>query len=167
MAWKVALGATRYRHWATVARRAGWAVESPDYSHTRDPRQRVAELLERRPHADKLVLAGSSMGGYVSAFAATSLQADGLFLMAPALLMPGYDEWPAPFDGYCQIVHGWKDDVIPAANAIRYAELQQTELILLNSGHTLTDQLPMLEFLFDRFLNQIAAASMAEPIASS
>ena len=52
---------------ADVAKRMGFAVDSPDYSHTKDPHARVGQLLKQNPQSDCLVLAGSSMGGYVSA----------------------------------------------------------------------------------------------------
>ena len=43
--------------------------------------------LELVPH-ERLILVGSSMGGYVSTVASVSLKPAGLFLMAPAFYMP-------------------------------------------------------------------------------
>ena len=54
---------------ADIARRCGYAVDSPDYSHSHDPRARLQQLLEQQPQGLPLVLAGSSMGGYVAAHA--------------------------------------------------------------------------------------------------
>lgn len=141
---------------AEVARRRGYAVESLDYSHTTDADERVRQLIEHRPRAGTLVLAGSSMGGYVAAQACTELQPAALFLMAPALYFPGFDREPEGVPATCSVVHGLDDDIVPAERAIRFATTHRAELHLLRSGHTLTDQLPMLETLFDTLLARAA-----------
>ncbi|MES2489660.1 MAG: alpha/beta hydrolase, partial [Pseudomonadota bacterium] len=85
---------TKITHLAETARGRDFEVMSPDYSHTHDPRERVAQLLALAPKAKRLVLVGSSMGGYVSAQACATLKPQALFLMAPALYFPGWDEEP-------------------------------------------------------------------------
>src|SRR5690348_225810 len=85
---------TKITRLAEVARALKFDVLSPDYSRTHDPKERVAMLLELAPRAGTLVLAGSSMGGYVSAMACAALKPRALFLMAPALYFPGWDEEP-------------------------------------------------------------------------
>jgi alpha/beta superfamily hydrolase len=149
----------KIRALAAVAQAAGFAVESPDYSFTHDPDARVRHLLGLQPTADCLVLAGSSMGGYVSAAASRTLAPKGLFLLAPAVYMPGYDADPAPRADLLEVVHGWRDDIIPVAHAIRLAEHHRARLHLLDSAHTLNDQIPYLEFLFARFLQDVLSAS--------
>jgi len=94
---------TKITYLAEVARQRGFDVMSPDYSHTMDPRQRVADLLALAPQADTLVLAGSSMGGYVSAQACAALRPAALFLMAPALYFPGFDEEPQQVPALCEV----------------------------------------------------------------
>ncbi|NLO78799.1 MAG: alpha/beta hydrolase [Xanthomonadaceae bacterium] len=143
---------------AAVGRDCGYAVESPDYSFTHDPDRRVRHLLELAPAADCLVLVGSSMGGYVSAVASRTLRPNGLFLLAPAVYMPGYEAEPDPRADLIEIVHGWHDPVIPVDNAIRLACRHHARLHLLDSQHTLNDQIPYLEFLFRRFLADVEAA---------
>lgn len=138
---------------AEVAQARGFGVISPDYSHTMDPRERVRHLLETvRPRARKLVLAGSSMGGYVSAMACAALQPSALFLMAPALYFPGWEEEPQAIPSSCTVVHGWHDDIVPPERAQRFAIRHQAELHLLDSDHSLNDQLSVLGFLLDRLL---------------
>lgn len=143
-------------HLAEIARQRGWAVESPDYRFTQDPDERVAHLraLEYGGRAP-LVLAGSSMGGYVSAVVSSHWRPAGLFLMAPALYMPGYEADVAPRAQRVAVVHGWRDDIIPVDNALAYARRYRAECHLLDSGHTLNDQLVMLGVLFDAFLVSI------------
>ncbi len=70
---------------AKIARKKRFAVESPDYSFTMDPEERVKKLFSLNPRAQRdLVLVGSSMGGYISTVASKKLKPSGLFLLAPA-----------------------------------------------------------------------------------
>ncbi len=144
---------TKITHLANTARHRGFEVASPDYSHTPDPHARVEQLLALAPKARRaLVLVGSSMGGYVSAMSCKALNPKALFLMAPALYFPGFDEEPQGIPKLTSVVHGWNDDIVPVDRAIRFARHNGSELHLLPSGHTLTDQLPALERLFDDLL---------------
>ncbi len=139
---------------AEVARRHGFEVISPDYSHTHDPRARIAQLLYLRPQAQRLILAGSSMGGYVSAMACAALQPRALFLIAPALYFPGWDDEPQGIPALCSVVHGWHDDIVPVERSQRFAQRHRAELHLLDGEHTLNDQLDALEPLFERQLRR-------------
>jgi alpha/beta superfamily hydrolase len=149
----------KIRHLAEIARTRGFDVISPDYSHTHDPRQRVAELHTLAPTARTLVLAGSSMGGYVSAQACAALRPAALFLMAPALYFPHYDEEPDAIPALCSVVHGWDDEIVPRERALRFAERHRAELHLLNSDHSLNDRLPELGVLFGDLLDRALGAS--------
>jgi len=148
---------TKITHLAETAKRHGCAVLSPDYSHTPDPRARVAQLLEMAPRARRLVLVGSSMGGYVSAMACAALEPAALLLLAPALYFPGFDEEPAGIPALCDVVHGWHDDIVPVERAIRFARTHRAALHVLDSGHTLNDQLPALDLLFADLLRRALA----------
>lgn len=141
-----------------IARRHGFDVLSVDYRHSPDPRERLRHLLAERPAADCLVLAGSSMGGWVSAQACAALRPRGLFLMAPALYFPGYDEEPQAVPAQCAVVHGWHDDVVPVEAALRFARQHAAALHLLDAGHGLTEVLEPLEQLFAAFLDACAQA---------
>lgn len=145
---------TKITHLAQVAERRGFEVMSPDYSHTHDPHERVAHLLGLAPKARRLVLVGSSMGAYVSAMACAALKPAALFLMAPALYFPGWDEEPQDVPALCAVVHGWNDDVVPVERALRFAQRHRASLHLLDSGHTLNDQLSALELIFDDLLQR-------------
>ena len=146
---------TKISHLANTAKRRGYEVISPDYSHTHDPHARVAQLLQLAPKAGRsLVLVGSSMGGYVSAMACAALRPQALLLMAPALYFPGFDEEPSGIPDLTAVVHGWHDDIVPADRAIRFSRTHSAALHLLNSGHTLNDQLPALDLLLDDLLRR-------------
>lgn len=144
---------------AEIARRLGFAAESPDFRHTQDFDERVSHLLALKPECSgRLVLAGSSMGGYVAAHACAVLKPAGLFLMAPALYFENYDAEPTGCPALTTVVHGWKDDVVPVDRALRFARTRGADLHLLDSGHTLSDRIPVLEPIFAELLKRVLAA---------
>lgn len=147
-------------HLSKTAQDKGFEVVSPDFRFTFDPRERIRHLLSVAPRTPPaLVLVGSSMGGYVCAFAAPALRADGLFLMAPALYMKGYEGEPPVFSGKTTVVHGWDDDIVPVDSALRYAGTRRAEMHVLPAGHTLNNQLPALAWIFAHFLDRILEAA--------
>ncbi|THB74881.1 MAG: alpha/beta hydrolase [Gammaproteobacteria bacterium] len=147
---------TKIQAMAKIAEELGFAVESPDYTFTFDPDERVEYLLKQKPQSNKkLALVGSSMGGYVSAHASALLKADLLFLLAPALYMPGYEKEPEIAARKTIVIHGKNDDIVPVSSAYRVAQQFQTELHILESGHTLVDQIPFIEYVFRQSLIEI------------
>lgn len=146
---------------ADVARESGWTVESLDYQGMDDPHQRVATLLaycqdHARRQGGPLALAGSSMGGFVAAAVAPQLPVAGLFLMAPAFYVPGYEQYVPPPPGCpVTIVHGWRDDIVPWEGSVRYAAAGRARLTLLDGDHRLTARLPELARLFRLFLQEL------------
>ena len=148
---------TKINAMAEVARAAGAKVESVDYQGMPDPTERVDKLLleAANQQSDSLILVGSSMGGHVSAAAASRSDAAGLFLLAPAFFMPGYEALtPPPADCPIEIVHGWHDDVVPVDNSIRYARDCAATLHLINSDHRLTDSVDVICELLAAFLSR-------------
>lgn len=162
---------SKIRSLANVAERLGGHVISVDYRehpvgvhHDQNAEgeadRRVEQLLAVEPPAHRqVVLAGSSMGGYVSTVATARIPADGLFLMAPAFYLPGYaNQDPSPHSLDTMIVHGWNDSVVPVQNSIRFAKLHQCDLHLLDGDHRLNGVLPKIEALFEMFLKRVMAA---------
>lgn len=146
---------TKIKALARVAEAAGWAVDSRDYRSTKDPDARVRMLLADPPQAEKLVLVGSSMGGYVSAMACEALNPDGLLLIAPALYFERYDAEPTGIPKHCSVVHGWHDDIVPPERAIRFADTHKAELHMLDGDHRLVEQIPELIWVLERILARI------------
>ena len=146
---------TKIRVLAEIAQHRGFVVESIDFRACTGAEERVEKLVSSRPAAsDKLVLTGSSMGAYVALSASRTLRPDGLFLMAPAVYLPGYETVGAPPDNArVRVVHGWHDDVVPVENAIRFARQYDAELFLVNAGHSLVEAVPLLAELFGGFLD--------------
>jgi pimeloyl-ACP methyl ester carboxylesterase len=143
---------------ADLARDRGLEVESIDYRGMDDAAARVAKLVAHcQPLQKPLVLVGSSMGGHVAAAASAQLPAvRGLFLIAPAFYMPGYEALtPAPRAASITIVHGWRDDVVPVDNSIRFAREHRAGLHLIDGDHRLTDHVFEINRFFDWFLDDV------------
>ena len=147
---------TKIKRLAAMAEDMGCAVESVDYTDTMDPDLRVERLLEvLAEEKEEFVLVGSSMGGYVSLVASETVDAKAVFLMAPALYMPGYKR--REYHSRCshiEIVHGWSDDVIPLEHSIRYAKGTDCALHLIGGDHALNGSLEVVAGLFETFLER-------------
>jgi pimeloyl-ACP methyl ester carboxylesterase len=143
---------TKITRLAEVARHRGFDVVSIDYRHTLDPHERVEHLIKQQLQTTRLILVGSSMGGYVAAQACEALKPLALFLMAPALYFPGWDEAPQGLPSHTTVVHGWHDDIVPVDVALRLASEHAATLHVLGAGHTLNERLDQLDRLFDDFL---------------
>jgi pimeloyl-ACP methyl ester carboxylesterase len=141
---------------ATIAEANHHSVESIDYSDTLDPDLRVERLLNVLKNESDFILVGSSMGGYVSLVASQYVEAKGLFLLAPALFMPGYQH--QSYNAKCpiEIVHGWSDNVIPPANSIRFAQEYGSPLHLIDGDHRLNSSIDRVGKLFCFFLESLA-----------
>jgi alpha/beta superfamily hydrolase len=151
---------TKIQVLAEIARAKAWVVESLDYRGMDDPQERVDLLVDWcRKQAAPVVLAGSSMGGHVVAAAANIVAPVGIFVMAPAFFVPGYEnQTPEPPACPLTIVHGWRDEIIPWQNSVRYGEACHARLVLLDSDHRLTDVLDEVGHHFNLFLDSISAS---------
>lgn len=148
---------------AEVARSEGYEAHSVDYRGLDEPRQRVTRLVEFcKELSGELVLVGSSLGGYVAVASASLLHARGVFLMAPALYMPGLPEMRAGvLDCPTTVVHGWRDDVVPFGHSVRFAQSYRAALHLLESDHNLHNQIRVIQYLFEYFLIALDLPALA------
>jgi alpha/beta superfamily hydrolase len=142
---------------AQVVRELGLDVESVDYRGMDDPAARVAKLIavaSQLPEAP--VLVGSSMGGHVAAAAASPVKARGVFLMAPAFYMPGFEQYtPQDVPMPTVIVHGWRDDIVDVQGSIRWAQEHRAALHIVDSDHRLEDQIESICRLLREFLQSL------------
>ncbi len=139
---------------ADVVRGLGYQADSIDYQGIVDPTERVDKLIrECRDIEDTLILIGSSMGGHVATAAASVLNVAGLFVLAPAYYMEGYEELTpdAPQIPIC-IVHGWGDDIVPVENSIRFAGRCAATLHVVNGDHRLTNNIDEINAYLRLFL---------------
>ena len=155
--------ATKVTALAEVAERLGWSCERPDYTDL-DGRREVGELgdvparllrLQRLAEAaaarGPLVLAGSSLGAYVSGLVSLRVPVAGLFLMAPPIRMGQAD----PFDAAgvpTSIIHGWGDDLCPTVEVIEWAAARRARLLLTDDGHRLSNHVAASATAFEQLL---------------
>ena len=155
--------ATKVTALAEVAERLGWSCERPDYTDL-DGRRDISELGDvparlRRLHAlataaaarGPLVLAGSSLGAYVSGLVSLQVPVAGLFLMAPPIRMGD----ASPFDAAAvptSIVHGWTDELCAPGEVIEWARIRRARLLLVDDGHRLSNHVATSSGAFEHLL---------------
>lgn len=154
--------ATKVSALAAVAGTLGWTHERPDYREI-DARGRVEEiharaalLLERaRAASGPLVLAGSSMGAFISCLVSKEVPVAGLFLMAPPIGIDGFSRRFEAAVVPTTIVHGWDDELIPAMDVVRWARARRDRLILVDDSHRLAAHVEFSADEFGRFLESL------------
>lgn len=142
--------ATKVTALEAAATALGWSCERPDYRDLDAKREvsevgdvlarqrRLLELARTAGARGPLVLAGSSLGAYISARVTLEVSVAGLFLMAPPTRMgaaPPLDAAAVP----TSIIHGWDDELIPAAHVVDWAHPRRARLLLVDDTHRLAD----------------------------
>ena len=148
---------TKIRAMAENVRAMGCEADSIDYQGIADPEERVEKLVAAcRSISGPVVLVGSSMGGHVATAAAARVNATGLFVLAPAYYMPGYEaKTPDPPDIPISIVHGWHDDVVPLDSSIRFARQCSATLHIVDGDHRLTGNIGEINYYLARFISDL------------
>jgi alpha/beta superfamily hydrolase len=156
--------ATKSAAMAKMASQLGWTHERPDYRDLDvlgplgDVRARIlrlgarAHLATRRP----LVLAGSSMGAFISGHVSREVAVAGLFLMAPPIALDAEPRYLKAAMVPTRIVHGWEDELIPALDVVRWAQRRQDTLVLVPDTHRLAAHVDVCAEEFGRFLQMLA-----------
>lgn len=149
---------TKIKRLAETAQAMGAEVESIDYRDSMDPDIRAQKLQTalRGYDPNEVILVGSSMGGYVSLQAGKKTAVRGIFVLAPAIYMPGY-EHKAPTEKLKNLamVHGWDDEVIPVEHSLRFAQAQQAQLHLVADDHRLINSLDSIDTWFNEYLRRL------------
>ena len=161
--------ATKVTALVDVCERLGWSSERPDYTDL-DARREASELgdvparlqrLLRLAHEaaarGPLVLAGSSLGAWISAHASLQVPVAGLFLMAPPIVLGAthpIEAAPVP----TSILHGWDDELIPAADVVAWAQARRAELRLVDDTHRLSEHVAASADAFAALLARLSRA---------
>jgi surfactin synthase thioesterase subunit len=142
---------------AEVAKRHGLHIDSIDYRGLDDPADRVAKALTFcHTLNEPVILVGSSLGGHIAASVSPHVPTRGMFLLAPAFFMKGFEQYtPTPAHCPIEIVHGWNDTIVPVENSIKFAQLYKTVLHVLDSDHRLTSSIESICELLDAFLTRL------------
>lgn len=140
--------ATKVTALAEVAERLGFSHERPDYTDL-DARREVSGLGDVAARVERLrglvrariadgpvVLAGSSLGAWISGRVSLEFRIAGLFLMAPPVRLDAAYPLEAA-EVATSIVHGWGDELIPATDVVAWAQDRRARLLLVDDGHRL------------------------------
>lgn len=128
-----------------------------DYREMPEPQTRLEHLNQtlntRGDNPTECVMAGSSLGGWLSAMVSAQHATRGCFLIAPAIGLPDYPETsPTLHARATHIIHGWRDDVVPPGPVIEFAQRQHLSLRLIDDDHRLHATLPVILNDFEHFL---------------
>jgi predicted alpha/beta-hydrolase family hydrolase len=156
--------ATKVTALAEVAQRHGWSHERPDYTDL-DARhdvsalgdvparlQRLLTLAQAAAAKGPLLLAGSSLGAWISGQVSLQVPVAGLFLLAPPVRMapaPALDAARVP----TSIVHGWHDELIPATEVVDWARARDARLLLVDDSHRLSEHVAAGAEVFAQLLS--------------
>lgn len=154
--------ATKVTALAQVAQALGWTHERPDYTAI-DARGRLPDIHDRiallRARAEAvsgpLVLAGSSMGAFISCLVSLDRPVRGLFLMAPPIGIEGFDRRFDAASVPTTVIHGWDDELIPASDVMRWAQRRRDRLVMVDDGHRLAGHVEFAAEEFGRFLHAL------------
>ncbi len=159
--------ATKVTALADAAERQGWTHERPDFtdldarreiSALGDVEARVNRLLGMaRDAASKgpLVLAGSSLGAWIAGQVSLQVPVVGLFLMAPPILLNAAHPLAAARVP-TSIIHGWEDELIPAAHVIEWAQSRRACLLMVDDTHRLSAHVVASADAFSALLSMVA-----------
>ncbi len=147
---------------AQRAESLGWTHELPDYRDL-DMVGKLGDVISRISRLDqasrrdrpRLVLAGSSMGAFISARVSLGVPVVGLFLMAPPIRLEGFDVELEAARVPTRIVHGWHDELIPALEVVRWAQRRSDRLVLVDDSHRLAAHVELCADEFGRFLQEL------------
>ena len=158
--------ATKATALSRVVEAIGLSSERPDYrgcdndpsmSRLGDVYGRISQLHELAKKVQvPLILAGSSMGAFISARVSLEVPVAGLFLMAPPTQLEGFDIKLEAADIPTCIVHGWDDELIPASEVVKWAQPRRSELMLVNDSHRLAEHVEFCAEVFARFVRSLS-----------
>ncbi|MEC7816285.1 MAG: YqiA/YcfP family alpha/beta fold hydrolase [Pseudomonadota bacterium] len=159
-------GSTKVQAMKAVAESfEGVVATALDHRSSKDPQVRLAQMQAAIADAgappERTVLAGSSMGGWVSAQTSATTPVLGCFLLAPALALSRFPQSsPSIQAKHTMIIHGWQDDVVPVMPVLELARNQGIEALVLPDGHRLENSVDRVCREFQHFLT----ACLNQPI---
>jgi alpha/beta superfamily hydrolase len=154
--------ATKVSALAAIAAPLGFRSVRPDYRDldaTRDAGRIEARIDRLKRHAsagEPVLLAGSSLGAFISGFASFDLNCVGLFLIALPLSIPGYARQFVAAQVPTTLVHGWDDELCPADAALAFARARGDTITLVRDDHRLSAHVDFVAEQFRQFLGEFA-----------
>jgi|SRR6185437_8001261 len=156
--------ATKVSALAKVAEELGWLAQRPDYreddklGHAGSVQPRVEKLVAHaRAAPQPLVLAGSSMGAFVSGLASLQVPCAGIFLIALPTMIPRWSErFDMRADVEAMLIHGFHDELCPVSAAAAFANARRIPVLLLPDDHRLSAHVEFIARQFRLFLERLS-----------
>jgi len=158
--------ATKVTALAQAAERLGWTHERPDYTDL-DSKREVSQLGDVAARIERLqrlamdaasrgplVLAGSSLGAWIAGHVSLQMPVAGLFLMAPPVRLDAAHPLQAA-DVPLSVVHGWDDELIPAADVVGWTCARRGRLLLVDDDHRLSSNVEAAAEAFAALLRSL------------
>lgn len=158
--------ATKVAALADAAERLGWTAERPDYTDL-DARREISPLGDVAARIERLqrlamdaasrgplVLAGSSLGAWIAGHVSLQVPVAGLFLMAPPVRLDAAHPLQAA-EVPLSVVHGWDDELIPAADVVGWTCARRGRLLLVDDTHRLTSNVDAAAEAFAALLRRL------------
>lgn len=158
--------ATKVAALADAAERLGWTAERPDYTDL-DARREISPLGDVAARIERLqrlamdaasrgplVLAGSSLGAWIAGHVSLQVPVAGLFLMAPPVRLDAAHPLQAA-EVPLSVVHGWDDELIPAADVVGWTCARRGRLLLVDDDHRLTSNVDAAAEAFAALLRRL------------
>ncbi len=159
--------ATKVSALAAVAENLGWLTLRPDYrdldvrglADAAAPRlQRLLDAIDAIPVGQRVVLAGSSFGAFVSGLAACARPVTATYLLATPMRLPGYPRpFALPAGLPAALLHGWDDELCPAAEVLAFARRERRMLTMVADSHRLERHVALAARQFGLLLEQVGA----------
>ena len=159
--------ATKVTALAEVAQRLAWTHERPDFTDLDAKRevsglgdvparlQRLLEIARSAAARGPLVLAGSSLGAFISARVSLEVPVLGLFLMAPPVWLEDFDMALQIARVPTWIIHGWHDEIITAMSVAAWAQPRDVRTVFVPDSHRLEGHVDFCGQEFGRFLQSL------------
>ena len=152
--------ATKVTALAKASEAIGFRSVRPDYRDIDAKRsvkkidERIARLVQHAPADTAVVLAGSSMGAFISALASLEVRCVGLFLIAMPVMIPGYSRRAEAARVPTALIHGWEDEICPAEDVLAFGRARGNAVTLVRDDHRLSHHVDFVADQFRLFLGQ-------------
>ena len=143
-----------------IAVEKGFRTHVPDWTQVRAVPSHRISLLKKEGWLDpeRLILAGSSLGGLTVSRIAETREVDGLFQLVP-VLNERFDgsSFTSPKAKDNVIIHAWDDEYTEPVHVQVFATmLQNPRLHILPGRHSLADHLDFIAREFADFLDRVS-----------
>lgn len=141
---------------ARAAEARGHQTQRLDYRDLDNWPARLDRLLATAAALEgPILLAGSSLGAYISGHASLQIPVAGLFLMAPPAGVDRLPPMPIRTPAL-SVVHGWRDELFAPKDVLALVEPHRGRLLMVDDDHRLSASVDVCVDEFLTLLDRVA-----------